>query len=156
MISDMYLVEEFFMAACELKELQWAQFFLQMIRVRFPKSVKAMRLLGVLYEAQGQVVKAQEIYLDLIDANASDGQTIKRLVCLFRDMEMTTSAIAVLNKYVEVNQDDHEAWLELSDIYMSKGNYSKALFCIEEVLQASPKNYLLNLRYAEILYSAHR
>lgn len=71
-------------------------------------------------------------------------------------MEMTTSAIAVLNKYVEVNQDDHEAWLELSDIYMSKGNYSKALFCIEEVLQASPKNYLLNLRYAEILYSAHR
>lgn len=53
MISDMYLVEEFFMAACELKELQWAQFFLQMIRVRFPKSVKAMRLLGVLYEAQG-------------------------------------------------------------------------------------------------------
>lgn len=39
---------------------------------------------------------------------------------------------------------------------MSKGNYSKALFCIEEVLSANPKNYLLNLRYAEILYSSHR
>lgn len=102
------------------------------------------------------MIKAQEIYLDLIEANPSDSQTIKRLVCLFRDMEMLSSALVVLNKYVEVNQEDYEAWLELSDIYMSKGNYSKALFCIEEVLSANPKNYLLNLRYAEILYSSHR
>jgi hypothetical protein len=49
----MYLVEEFFMAACEQKVLDWALFFLQVIRVRFPKSVKAMRFLGILYEAQG-------------------------------------------------------------------------------------------------------
>lgn len=55
------------MAACEQKELAWAQFFLQVIRVKFPKSVKAMRFLGIFYEAQGQVIKAQEIYLDLID-----------------------------------------------------------------------------------------
>lgn len=94
------------MAACELKELAWSQFFLQMIRVRFPKSVKSMRFLGIFYEAQGQVVKAQEIYLDLIEANPSDAQTIKRLVCLFRDMEMNSSALTVLNKYVEVNQED--------------------------------------------------
>jgi len=144
------------MAACEQKELAWAQFFLQVIRVKFPKSVKAMRFLGIFYEAQGQVIKAQEIYLDLIDQNPSDGQSIKRLVCLFRDMEMLSSALTVLNKYVEVNQEDHEAWLELSDIYLSKGNYSKALFCLEEVLAVNPKNYLLNLRYAELLYSADR
>jgi len=155
-LIDMYLIEEFFMAACEQKELAWAQFFLQVIRVKFPKSVKAMRFLGIFYEAQGQVIKAQEIYLDLIDQNPSDGQSIKRLVCLFRDMEMLSSALTVLNKYVEVNQEDHEAWLELSDIYLSKGNYSKALFCLEEVLAVNPKNYLLNLRYAELLYSADR
>lgn len=102
------------------------------------------------------MVKAQTIYLDLIQSNASDGQTIKRLVCLFRDMDMLDSALKVLNKYVEVNQDDHEAWLELSDIYLSKGNYTKALFCLEEILSVNPKNYLLNLRYAEALYSSHR
>lgn len=49
----MYLIEEFFMAACEQKELAWAQFFLQVVRVKFPKSVKGMRLLGIFYEAQG-------------------------------------------------------------------------------------------------------
>lgn len=77
-----------------------------MIRKRFPKSVKSMRLLGVLYEAQGNMVKAQEIYLDLIEANASDAQTIKRLVCVYREMDMLSQALVVLNKYVEVNQDD--------------------------------------------------
>jgi tetratricopeptide (TPR) repeat protein len=127
-----------------------------MIRVRYPKSVKAMRMLGILNEAEGKLVKAQNIYIDLIEQNPSDGQTIKRLVCLFRDTDMLASALNVLNKYVEVNQDDHEAWLELSDMYLSKGNYSKALFCIEEILSANPRNYLLNLRYAEILYSSHR
>ena len=71
-------------------------------------------------------------------------------------MDMLKSALSVLNKYVETNQEDQEAWLELADIYMAKGNYSKALFCIEEVLAANPKNYLLNLRYAELLYSTHR
>ena len=71
-------------------------------------------------------------------------------------MDMLSSALTVLNKFVEVNQEDHEAWLELSDIYLSKGNYAKALFCLEEILSVHPKNYLLNLRYAEILYSSGR
>ena len=71
-------------------------------------------------------------------------------------MDMLSSALTVLNKFVEVNQEDHEAWLELSDIYLSKGNYAKALFCLEEILSVHPKNYLLNLRYAEILYSSSR
>lgn len=62
----MYLVEEFFFAACELQQLEWAQFFLQMVRAKFPQSVKSMRMLGIYYEAQGDVLKAQEIYLDLI------------------------------------------------------------------------------------------
>ena len=100
---DFYLIDEFFMAACELKRMDWAQFFLQMTRKEFPKSVKVMRMLAIMYEAQGEIVKAQEIYLDMIDANPADAQTVKRLVCVFRDMEMYSSAISVLNKYVEVN-----------------------------------------------------
>ena len=71
-------------------------------------------------------------------------------------MEMYSSAISVLNKYVEVNQEDSEAWLELADIYLSKQNYQKALFCYEEILSNQPRNYLVNLRYAEALYSCQR
>jgi tetratricopeptide (TPR) repeat protein len=53
-----------------------------------------------------------------------------------------------------MNQEDVEAWLELADIYVSKQNFTKALFCYEEMLIIMPKNYLINLRYAETLYSS--
>lgn len=55
-----------------------------------------------------------------------------------------------------MNQEDVEAWLELADIYVSKQNFTKALFCYEEMLIIMPKNYLINLRYAETLYSSAR
>ena len=102
-VEHMYLVEEFFYAACELKQLDWAQFFLRMVRTKFPKSVKSMRMLAVFYESVGDIVKAQEIYLDMIESNPEDQQSIKRLVCLYRDQEMYSSAIKVLNQYIESN-----------------------------------------------------
>jgi hypothetical protein len=68
----MYLVEEFFYAACELNKLDWAKFFLEMVRARFPKTVKSMRMLGAYEEAIGDPVKAQEIYLELIEQNPED------------------------------------------------------------------------------------
>ena len=59
-----------------------------------------------------------------------------------------------MTKYLEVNQEDMEAWQEAADIYMSMQNYAKASFCYEEMLMKEPKNYLVNIRYAELLYAA--
>lgn len=47
-----------------------------------------MRMLAMYYECQGELVKAQEILLDLISEDPSDGQTLKRLIALYRDMDM--------------------------------------------------------------------
>ena len=115
-----------------------------------------MRMLGMFHEANDDVVKAQEIYLDLFEQNVADTQTIKRLVALYRDMEMYPMAITILNKFIETNQEDTEAWHELADLYLSKQNFSKALYCYEEILAHQPHNYLVTLRYAEILYSSNR
>lgn len=115
-----------------------------------------MRLLAQYYEARGELVKAQEILLDLFEENALDTQTVKRLFVLFRDMDMEQQAITIMNKYLESNQDDTDAWLELADIYIQKQNFTKALFCLEEQVAHAPRNYLVNLRYAECLYSAAR
>ena len=41
----------------------------------------------------------------------------------------------------------------MANIYMTKQNYSKAAYCYEEVLAKEPRNYLVNLRYAELLFS---
>ena len=54
----MYLIEEFFYASCELEHLDWAKFFLHMVRNRFGRSVKTFRMLGAYHEALGDPVKA--------------------------------------------------------------------------------------------------
>ncbi len=74
-----------------------------MIRNQFPKSVKSMRMLAVFYECVGDIVRAQDIYLDMIESNPEDKQSIKRLICLYRDSDMYSSAIQVMNKYIETN-----------------------------------------------------
>lgn len=70
---------------------------------------------------------------------------------------------------LEASPTDIEAWTELSDLYLSKGLYSQAEFCLEEVLLVAPNawnvcslfrllltlaNYLFQIhaRLGEILY----
>jgi hypothetical protein len=54
----MQMIEEFFYAALDLKQFDWAEVFLRILSNQYPQSVKAMRLLGVLHEARQEVVKA--------------------------------------------------------------------------------------------------
>lgn len=44
--------------------------------------------------------------------------------------------------------------MELTEIYLARQNFEKAQFCYEEILTMQPHNYLVNIKYAEILYSA--
>jgi tetratricopeptide (TPR) repeat protein len=66
---------------------------------------------------------------------------------------MENDAIFVLNKYLEVNQNDEEAWNELCDMYLSKQNFAKAQYCMEELITTHPQNYQHNIKLAEIIYS---
>jgi two-component SAPR family response regulator len=51
---------------------------------------------------------------------------MKRLISLYRNNDMPNDAISMLNKYLEINQVDEEAWLELCDMYLAKQNFTKA------------------------------
>ena len=61
------MVEEFFYAAVQLKQYDWAEVFLKIIRHFHPQSVKSMRLLGVFYESQLSIEKALNIYHELME-----------------------------------------------------------------------------------------
>ena len=78
---------------------------------------------------------------------------MKRLISLYKNNDLINDAISMLNKYLEINQVDDEAWLELCDIYLSRQNFSKAQYCFEELIATNPLNFQHNIRYAEILYS---
>jgi len=45
---------------------------------------------------------------------------------------------------------DWEAWLELSELYLSLLDYEKAAFCVEELILHNPNNHLYHQRYAEV------
>jgi len=93
------------------------------------------------HEASGNALKAQEIYTEILEGTPEDCSTLKRLISFYRNNEMPNDAIAMLNKYLEINSTDEEAWVELCDIYLAKQNFSKAQFCFEELISANPQNY---------------
>ena len=152
-VSFANYVEEFFLAAMDLKQLVWAQIFLRAICIQFPKNVKTMRFLAMFYESSLNTFKAQELYLEILETTPEDSLTMKRLISLYKNNDLVNDAISMLNKYLESNQCDDEAWLELCDIYLSRQNFAKAQYCFEELITTNPVNYQHNIRYAEILYS---
>jgi ER membrane protein complex subunit 2 len=64
-------------------------------------------------------------------------------------MGKTTEAIAALVWLLEFNPTDAEAWSELSDLYLSQGLYSQAIYALEEVLVLVPNAW--NVRYFSVL-----
>jgi tetratricopeptide (TPR) repeat protein len=152
-VANAGLIEEFFLSALDLKQIDWAQVFLRALCQMFPNNIKTMRFLAMYYEGAANTFKAQEIYLEILEGCPEDCSTMKRLISLYRNNDMPNDAISMLNKYLEINQVDEEAWLEMCDMYLAKQNFTKAQFCYEELLLVNPTNYQHNLKYAEILYS---
>ena len=58
--------------------------------------------------------------MEILESTPEDFQTMKRLISLYRNNDMQNDAIIMLNKYLEVNQIDEEAWMELCDMYLAK------------------------------------
>ena len=81
------------MAALDLKKLDWAKVFMDIVSVKHPQSVKEMRMLAMYHEACQDVDKAREIYNELVTINPDDFQTVKRLISLHRDQGKLNEAI---------------------------------------------------------------
>jgi tetratricopeptide (TPR) repeat protein len=48
---------------------------------------------------------------------------------------------------------DQEAWSELCDLYLAESDYSRAVFCAEELLLHTPHNFFVHQRLADIRYT---
>ncbi|GME28375.1 Tetratricopeptide repeat domain-containing protein [Neofusicoccum parvum] len=76
----------------------------------------------------------------------------KRKVALLRSMGRTTDAISALVDLLDFSPTDAESWAELSDLYLSQGMYSQAIFSLEEVLVITPFAWNVHARMGELLY----
>ena len=48
---------------------------------------------------------------------------------------------------------DTEAWMELTDLYISEQDFAKAAYCMEELLLHNPHHHLYFQKYADIKYT---
>lgn len=79
----------------------------------------------------------------------------KRRIALLKTMGKPTEAIHALTKFLDVSPTDAEAWAELSDLYVSQGLYSQAIFALEEVLLITPNAWNVGVLPMAILDVAH-
>lgn len=68
-------------------------------------------------------------------------------------MGKTPEAISSLVWLLEFNPTDAEGWAELSDLYLSQGLYSQAIYALEEVIVLAPNAW--NVRHSIYFMTDH-
>ncbi|XP_022101461.1 ER membrane protein complex subunit 2-like isoform X1 [Acanthaster planci] len=145
--------EQVCIAALDVGDIEEASLSINALKKQFSKSTRVKRLQGMKLEAQGRFDDAKLVYEELLKEDPSNAMIKKRMISIFKAQDRIPEAIKELNKYLESFMADHEAWLELSELYIQEQNYSKAAFCLEELIMSNPHNHLYHQRYAEIRYT---
>ncbi|XP_072037742.1 ER membrane protein complex subunit 2-like [Amphiura filiformis] len=147
------IYEQVCIAALDTGNIDLATHCIQCLSQQFPQSLRVKRLQGMRFEALARYDEAEIVYETILESDASNALARKRRVAIFKAQDRISDAIKELNKYLEKFMGDHEAWMELSDLYVSEQNYSKAAFCFEELIMSNPHNHLYHQKYAEIKYT---
>ena len=147
------LLEQVCIASFDCNRLQLAERCLEALEKQFPKSKRVMKIRGMLYEAHGRYDIANRIYDELLEADPANLQVRKRKIAMLKEQNKIEETIAQLNEYLEDFLGDQEAWMELCELYIRQQEFSKAAFCMEELILSHPHNHLYHQRYAEIHYT---
>jgi len=154
-LGDEYflVLEDIFHAAIECQQFEIAKFALTKLKDKFDNAHKILKLNGTYQEAIGDKEEAEKIYDFILSENPLSIEVQKRKIALLRTDGEISQAIEELNKFLQANLCDREAWLELADMYLEKLNYQKALFCYEQICLITPKNMHYFVRCAELNYT---
>jgi len=149
------ILEQLCIAACDMNDSQLASQCIDVIKsnpfIPGEESTRVKRLIGMLYESNNEMDKANKIYDSLLEQNPSNTFALKRKYCILRSQSnKDVEARQALNKYLELNQGDVAAWMEMYHTCMGLGDYKSAAFCLEENVLACPLDYKLHCMLAEI------
>jgi len=116
-------------------------------------SLRIRRLQAMRLEMKERWDDALEVLDSILEEDVSNSSARKRKIAILKSQGETDRAVRELVKYLQVFMSDQEGWLELSEIYTQEQEYSKAAFCMEELLLHNPHNHLYHQRNAEIRYT---
>ncbi|KAJ1853208.1 tetratricopeptide repeat domain-containing protein [Coemansia sp. RSA 1822] len=152
--DDAWLVyEQVFVSAIDEGQIELAKAVLVILRTRFPSSQRVKRLYGMINEAVGHPDEAKTIYKEMLETDETNVLASKRLIALLKAYGHIGETVKQLVAYLDIHNNDFEAWLELSNLYLTQSLYPQAAFCMEEVILQQPANHYFHLCYAEISYS---
>jgi len=155
-VWDMY--ERVFISALDSSDSRTARWCLAALDGRWSStnSRRLRRLHAMELESRGMYDEAETIYAELLEADPTNIQTLKRLVAVRKAAGDVSGAIARLNAYLRTFPSDDKAWMELAEMYLSISAFEAASFALEEVLLLSPEDYRIHLKYAEVCYTLER
>lgn len=148
------VIEQFCLAAIDLHDEKMLKSCLDRLDARFPGS-KRVRLLSIManQERLGQFEEANKLYDELIDEDETNTGARKRKIAILISQRKNVEAIRELCDYLKKFMNDQEAWKELCDLYMVEQDYSRAIFCMEELLLSHPLSHIYHTRLAEMHYT---
>ncbi|XP_052250759.1 ER membrane protein complex subunit 2-like isoform X1 [Dreissena polymorpha] len=145
--------EQVTIGALDCQNLDLAQECISCLNSKFPGSLRVLRLKGMFYEAEGKYTKANECYDKILEEDKANMFAAKRKIAMSKEQNDLPEAVNQLNKYLETFMTDFDAWMELCDLYLQHQEYSKAAFCLEELIMSNPHSHLYHQKYAEIKYT---
>ncbi|XP_032815121.1 ER membrane protein complex subunit 2 [Petromyzon marinus] len=152
--DDIWIVyEQVCIAALDCSRLDLAVHCLRQLRRQFPGSHRVRRLEGMKYEFQEKYDEANKLYDEIIQEDDANTAARKRKIAILKAQGKVAEAVKELNEYLKLFVADQEAWQELADLYVSELEYSKAAFCLEELILFNPHNHLFCQKYAEVKYT---
>eukprot|EP01137_Pigoraptor_chileana_P015265 Opistho-2@70973 len=140
-------------AALDIGNVDLAKKHAKALQMKFPDSLRVELLCGLINEADGRTELALAKYEGIIKRDASFLPAHRRKAAVFKSQGNTAKAIDTLTTHLKVFMADYESWAELADLYLSRGEYSLAAFCYEELIVSNPRNFQYHRRYAEILFA---
>eukprot|EP01028_Stygiella_incarcerata_P013619 TRINITY_DN82873_c0_g1_i1.p1 TRINITY_DN82873_c0_g1~~TRINITY_DN82873_c0_g1_i1.p1 ORF type:complete len:347 (-),score=92.23 TRINITY_DN82873_c0_g1_i1:64-1005(-) len=148
------LREKLFVSLLDLHELDEASSVIEELAMAFPKSVRVLRLRGLLLECRGDFENAERLYESILEEDEANTEVRKRIIAIRKAQGRPLAAIRELNAFLSSGfACDAEAWEELCSLYMSVGDFPRACHCAEELVVLRPDEPSSQLLLAEIFFS---
>ncbi|KAK2169285.1 hypothetical protein NP493_1197g00077 [Ridgeia piscesae] len=147
------IYEQVCIAACDCHQHHLAGECIDKLKTQFPSSCRVHRLEGLLLESKDNYEGAMSIYHEMLKDDPTNSLVRKRVVSVLKEQNKIPEAIKELNDYLKQFMSDTDSWMELCDLYLMEQDYSKAAFCIEELILSNPRNHLFHQKYAEVKYT---
>ncbi|KAF2016068.1 hypothetical protein BU24DRAFT_422396 [Aaosphaeria arxii CBS 175.79] len=149
--------ENLFLSSLRTGDDASARQILDRLTSRFGASnERIITLRGIYDESQAKDAKDLEKvfqdYENILREDSTNFGIRKRRVAVLKALGKTDQAITALTVLLESSPTDAEAWAELADLYAQVGEWSKAIFSLEEVLLIVPNAWSAHAQVATYHY----